>query len=98
MAEHTAMVERVAAAITAAFEKEGRVFDDGQAEALARAAIAVMREPTPAMGNEFMNGYVDWETDATEGDEWYGDFAKFSTSWEAAIDAILVSHEGAGNG
>lgn len=43
------MVERVAAAITKAFEGEWRVFDAGQAEILAAAAIEAMREPTEAM-------------------------------------------------
>lgn len=43
------MVERIAKAIEVAFEREGRVFDAGQAETLAHAAIEAMREPTEAM-------------------------------------------------
>ena len=41
------MVERVAQAMTDAFDRMGRVFDDGQAEALARAAIEAMKLPLP---------------------------------------------------
>lgn len=38
------MVERVARAITAEFEAGRRVFDAGEAESLARAAIEAMRD------------------------------------------------------
>ena len=39
------MIERVAEAITKAFEDEGRVFDPGQAEVLVRAALVEMKDP-----------------------------------------------------
>jgi hypothetical protein len=45
------MVDRVARALTAEFESGRRVFDEGEAEDLARAAIAAMREPTEEMAN-----------------------------------------------
>lgn len=45
------MIARVAAALKADFEPY-RVFDEGQAESLARAAIEAMREPTGLMCEE----------------------------------------------
>jgi hypothetical protein len=44
----TEMIERVAEALRGEFEPY-RVFDEGEAERLARAAIEAMREPTAAM-------------------------------------------------
>lgn len=43
------MVDRAVKAVTDAFEREGRAFDEGQAETLVRAVIVSLREPTAEM-------------------------------------------------
>lgn len=45
----TETFERAVKAITEAFEREGRVFDEGQAEMLVRATLEAIREPTDCM-------------------------------------------------
>ena len=76
----TDMVERVAKAITEAFEREGRVFDDGQAETLARAAIEAMREPTEAMTKA--GDLPGWDDSVSVG--------LSGEVWNAMIDAALA--------
>jgi hypothetical protein len=80
------MVERVVRALTAEFEPY-RVFDEGEAERLARAAIAAMREPTEAMvsaGSEAVNGCYSLEPG--EG----FDEPPAPAAWQAMIDAALA--------
>ncbi len=48
------------------------------AEAMARAAIAAMREPTPVAANQILEGMHEQSFEAS------------NASWRAAIDAILA--------
>lgn len=72
------MIERVAAALEAAFEREGRVFDAGQADDLARAAIEAMREPSKEMVLSI--AAADWRGASD---------LNWSEGWRIMIDAAL---------
>jgi hypothetical protein len=76
------MIKRVAAALTAAFEAQGRVFNDNEVDWLAEAAIEAMREPTEAMlmaPGEPYGGNVPREDG----------LAARRTAWQAMIDEAL---------
>ena len=74
------MVERVARALEAAFDRDGRVFDQGQALDLARAAIGAMREPTDKMMADMLDDDIVGYTP---------DPADHKKVWHAGIDAAL---------
>jgi hypothetical protein len=69
----TEMVDRVAEALRQEFEPY-RVFDEGEAERLARAAIQAMREPTSEMA--CAPDVKEWPDDA-------------KAAWRAMIDVAL---------
>ena len=75
------MIERVAAALTQEFEPY-RVFDEGEAERLARAAIAAMREPTVGVARAANDAFPDAPGETTCS-------ALGSDLWRAMIDAAL---------
>lgn len=54
MSEMSEMIDRVSLALTQTFHECGRVFDDGQAEDLARAAVKAMEDDSDIYaGREF---------------------------------------------
>lgn len=74
------VVNRVAAALTAEFEPY-RVFDEGEADRLARAAIIAMREPTDKMICAALDDF-DNRARVRPGQGYFD-------AWKAMIDAIL---------
>lgn len=85
--ELSEMIERVARALTEEFEPH-RVFDDGDAERLARVAIEAMRAPTEAMvsaGDDYQLDLVDKEQPG-----WSATAIRDSLEiWQTMIDAAL---------
>jgi hypothetical protein len=79
--EMNEMVKRVAEALRSEFEPY-RVFDEGEAERLARAAIKAMRVPTeamwnaPAKANSYVNGVLPTGEEA-------------EAIWQAIVDEAL---------
>jgi hypothetical protein len=72
------MVERVARALRAEFEPH-RVFDEGEAERLARASILAMREATEGM---IRAGAAVWD------DDWCSETNALNM-WQAGVDEAL---------
>lgn len=87
------MIEIVADALTKAFDREGRVFDAGQAEDLARAAIKAMREPTDQMKAACWPNHHPWGKNAPNPSDRPDMFqqmdADVTADWQAMIDAAL---------
>lgn len=92
MTDELPMIERVAAAIKAARddfaaqERAGIEMSVSLDEALARAAITAMREPTYAMLNAAVRADIPIETIAEDGQLAWEDVCLI---WEPMIDAAL---------
>lgn len=82
------MIERVTKALKAEFEPY-RVFDEGEAERLARAAIEAMREPTEAMKKLDSRYALYWDHSTAPPRLSFPLGAHVGAHWAAMIDEAL---------